>query len=96
MSPSALSHTIRNLEAKLDVRLFNRTTRSVALTEAGEQFLRRVRPVMADLEDAVNEVASTRNRPSGSLRISASELNCTTDIPPGRGPHRGRVSLQTV
>jgi DNA-binding transcriptional LysR family regulator len=73
VSPSALSHTIRNLEAKLDVRLFNRTTRSVALTEAGEQFLLRVRPAMADLEDAVNEAASARNRPSGSIRISASE-----------------------
>jgi len=73
VSPSALSHTIRNLEAKLDVRLFNRTTRSVALTEAGEQMLLRVRPAMADLEDAVNEAASARNRPSGSIRISASE-----------------------
>ncbi|MGU7778755.1 LysR family transcriptional regulator [Burkholderia sp. PU8-34] len=75
VSPSALSHTMRNLEAKLDVRLFNRTTRSVALTEAGEQLLRRVRPAMADLEDAMNEAASARNRPSGSIRISASELS---------------------
>ncbi|HEX7853503.1 MAG TPA: LysR family transcriptional regulator [Sphingobium sp.] len=73
VSPSALSHTIRNLETKLDVRLFNRTTRSVALTEAGEQMLRRVRPAMADLEDAVNEAASARDRPSGSIRISAAE-----------------------
>ncbi|WP_175817386.1 LysR family transcriptional regulator [Burkholderia diffusa] len=74
VSPSALSHAMRNLEARLDVRLFNRTTRSVALTEAGEQFLRRVRPAIADLEDAVNEAASARNRPTGSIRISASEL----------------------
>jgi DNA-binding transcriptional LysR family regulator len=73
VSPSALSHTMRNIEAKLDVRLFNRTTRSVALTEAGEQLLRRVRPAIADLEEAVNEVATARNRPSGSIRISASE-----------------------
>jgi DNA-binding transcriptional LysR family regulator len=73
VSPSALSHSIRNLESKLDVRLFNRTTRSVALTEAGEQLLQRVRPAIADLEDAVSEVASARNRPSGSIRISASE-----------------------
>ncbi|AIO68524.1 LysR family transcriptional regulator [Burkholderia oklahomensis] len=72
VSPSALSHAMRNLEARLDVRLFNRTTRSVALTEAGEQFLRRVRPAIADLEDAVNEAAA-HNRPSGSIRISASE-----------------------
>jgi len=73
VSPSALSHAMRNLEARLGVRLFNRTTRSVALTEAGEQFLRRVGPAIADLEDAVNEAASTRDRPSGSIRISASE-----------------------
>ncbi len=73
VSPSALSHAMRNLEARLGVRLLNRTTRSVALTEAGEQLLRRVRPAVADLEDAVNEVASARNRPSGSIRISASE-----------------------
>ncbi|WP_055325202.1 LysR family transcriptional regulator [Ralstonia solanacearum] len=73
VSPSALSHAMRNLEARLGVRLLNRTTRSVSLTEAGEQLLRRVRPAVADLEDAVNEVASERNRPSGSIRISASE-----------------------
>ncbi|HZZ09666.1 MAG TPA: LysR family transcriptional regulator [Paraburkholderia sp.] len=73
VSPSALSHAMRGLEARLDVRLFNRTTRSVALTEAGEQLLRRVGPAIADLEDAVNEAASARDRPSGSIRISASE-----------------------
>lgn len=73
VSPSALSHSMRGLEARLNVRLFNRTTRSVALTEAGEQFLRRVGPVIAELEDAVNETVSSRNRPSGSIRISAAE-----------------------
>lgn len=73
VSPSALSHTIRHLEAGLGVRLFNRTTRSVALTDAGELLLRRVRPAVADLDDAMNEVASSGDRPSGSIRISASE-----------------------
>ncbi|GFZ97489.1 LysR family transcriptional regulator [Dyella caseinilytica] len=73
VSPSALSHAIRNLEARLDARLFNRTTRSVALTEVGEQLLRRVQPAIADLDDAVNEVGSARDRPSGSIRISAAE-----------------------
>ncbi|MGF6770471.1 DNA-binding transcriptional LysR family regulator [Paraburkholderia sp. GAS199] len=73
VSPSALSHAMRGLEGRLGVRLFNRTTRSVALTEAGEQLLRRVAPAIADLEDAVNEVTSARDRPSGSIRISASE-----------------------
>lgn len=73
-SPSALSHAMRNLEAKLSVRLFNRTTRSVALTDAGEQLLRRVRPAVADLEDAINEAASMLSRPSGVIKISASEV----------------------
>ena len=73
VSPSALSHSTRGLEERLGVRLFNRTTRSVALTEAGEQLLQRVGPAMAELADAVNEVVSTRDRPSGSIRINASE-----------------------
>ena len=73
VSPSALSHAMRALEARLNVRLFNRTTRSVALTQAGELLLRRVRPAIADIEDAVNQAASVRDRPSGSIRITASE-----------------------
>lgn len=73
LSPSALSHAVRNMEARLNLRLFNRTTRSVALTEAGEQLLRRVGPALADLDDAVQEVTAARNRPSGTIRISASE-----------------------
>lgn len=73
VSPSALSHSIRNMEARLGVRLFNRTTRSVALTEAGEHLLQRAGPALADLEDAVVEVTSARNKPTGSIKISAAE-----------------------
>ncbi|MFK3971856.1 LysR family transcriptional regulator [Pseudomonas sp. NPDC087358] len=73
VSPSALSHSMRNLEARLEMRLLNRTTRSVALTEAGEQLLQGVRPLLRDLTNVVNEVTSARNTPSGSIRISASE-----------------------
>lgn len=73
VSPSALSHSMRGLEARLEMRLFNRTTRSVALTEAGEQLFQGVRPLLGDLENVVNEVTSARNTPSGSIRISASE-----------------------
>ncbi|WAH61213.1 LysR family transcriptional regulator [Pseudomonas silvicola] len=73
VSPSALSHSMRGLEARLELRLFNRTTRSVALTEAGEQLYRRVQPLLGDLECAVNDVTSERNTPSGSIRLSASE-----------------------
>nr|WP_256345540.1 LysR family transcriptional regulator [Pseudomonas sp. PD9R] len=73
VSSSALSHSMRNLEARLEMRLFNRTTRSVSLTEAGEQLLNGVRPLMNDLANVVNEVTSARITPSGSIRISASE-----------------------
>jgi DNA-binding transcriptional LysR family regulator len=75
LTPSALSHSIRGLEEKLNARLFNRTTRSVGLTEAGEQFYRRVQPLMTDLSEAVNEISTSRNRPSGSIRISAAEAS---------------------
>ena len=73
VSPSALSHSMRGLESRLELRLFNRTTRSVALTEAGEQLFQRVQPLLGDLECAVNDVTSERNTPSGSIRLSASE-----------------------
>lgn len=73
VSASALSHSMRGLESRLELRLFNRTTRSVALTEAGEQLFKRVQPLLGDLEAAVNEVTSERNTPSGSIRLSASE-----------------------
>lgn len=73
VSPSALSHSMRGLEARLELRLFNRTTRSVALTEAGEQLFQRVQPLLGDLECAVNDVTSERNTPSGLIRLSASE-----------------------
>lgn len=75
LSPSALSHSIRGLEEKLNARLFNRTTRSVALTAAGEQFFRRVQPLIADLREAVDDISTSRNRPSGSIRISAAEAS---------------------
>ncbi|EIK94293.1 LysR family transcriptional regulator [Pseudomonas sp. M47T1] len=73
VSPSALSHTMRNLEARLGLRLLNRTTRSVALTAVGEQLLRRILPALSDLDSAVTEVVSASVRPSGSVRISAAE-----------------------
>jgi DNA-binding transcriptional LysR family regulator len=73
VSPSALSHSLRKLEERLNVRLFNRTTRSVALTDAGEQLLRRVAPAIVDLSDAMDEVAASLNRPSGTIKISAAE-----------------------
>ncbi|HEV7816942.1 MAG TPA: LysR family transcriptional regulator [Janthinobacterium sp.] len=70
LSPSAVSHTVRQLEAKLGVRLFNRTTRSVSLTEAGEQLHERVAPLMSGLQTAVNQVSTSASRPAGLLRLN--------------------------
>ena len=71
VSPSALSHTLRGLEARWGVRLLNRTTRSVALTPAGEQLLQRLGPALKALEDALDEVNAFRDSPLGTLRINA-------------------------
>ncbi|MGN6319870.1 LysR substrate-binding domain-containing protein [Trinickia sp.] len=70
VSASALSQTIRALEAQLNVRLFNRTTRRVALTEAGGQFLERVRPALSMLEAAYESLDETRGEPTGTLRVN--------------------------
>ncbi len=74
VSPSALSQTIRTLEERLDVRLFNRTTRSVSLTEAGRQLLTRMQPLMQEFDAAFEEVTQLRGKPSGTLRICAPQM----------------------
>jgi DNA-binding transcriptional LysR family regulator len=73
MSPSALSHAVSALEQRMGVRLFHRTTRSVSLTEAGEQFLSRVNPALREISAAMDEVNAHRVTPTGTLRINASE-----------------------
>lgn len=70
LSPSAVSHTIRQLEARLEVRLFNRTTRSVSLTEAGTELYERVAPLMSGLQTAVRQVSKSASRPAGLLRLN--------------------------
>src|SRR6201996_6545507 len=71
VSVSSLSQRLRELEERLGVRLMNRTTRSVALTEAGEMLLARVAPAMLDVSGALEEVRGLRDVPSGRLRINA-------------------------
>jgi len=72
LSPSALSHRIATLEQRMGVRLFNRTTRSVSLSEAGEHFLARVEPALREISEAMEAVNEFRDAPMGTLRINAS------------------------
>lgn len=71
VSTTALSTTIAKVESSLETRLFNRTTRSVAVTEAGRIFLEQVGPVLQDLRAALDAVRSHNAGPSGTLRINA-------------------------
>jgi DNA-binding transcriptional LysR family regulator len=70
MSSSTLSQTIRGLEDSLGVRLLNRTTRSVELTEAGSQVLERVRPLLSDFAAVLGSVSQSRDKPAGRLRLT--------------------------
>lgn len=81
VSPSALSHQVATLEKRLGVRLFNRTTRSVALTEAGEHFLARVQPALRDIDEAVEAVNRFRDSPAGTLRLNTSEGGALRILP---------------
>jgi DNA-binding transcriptional LysR family regulator len=67
-----LSHAVAALEARLGVRLFNRTTRSVSTTDAGEQFIARVAPALVEIGGAIEEINSHRDTPAGTLRINTS------------------------
>src|SRR6201992_3926017 len=69
VSVSSLSQRLRDLEERLGVRLMNRTTRSVGLTEAGELLLARVGPAIADVGDALDQVRGLSGVPSGPLRV---------------------------
>jgi len=71
MSTTALSNSIAKLEQRLGIRLFNRTTRSVSLTDAGKTFVERVGPAMTDIHDAMLAAQSLQEVPTGTLRINA-------------------------
>ena len=72
ISASAVSHAVRDLEARLGVRLLNRSTRSVNLTEAGERYLARVLPALRELAQAADGLDELRDTPMGLLRINVS------------------------
>jgi len=73
MSQSSLSHTIRELEARLGVRLLTRTTRSVAPTQAGERLLQTIGPRFEEIDAEVSAVRDLREKPAGTIRITATE-----------------------
>ena len=82
VSQSALSHTIRGLEARLGLRLLTRTTRSVAPTEAGERLVRNVGPRFEEIETELNALSELRDKPAGTIRITTGEHAADTILWP--------------
>jgi DNA-binding transcriptional LysR family regulator len=78
LTPSALSHALRSLEEQIGIRLFNRTSRSVALTEAGERLHRRVQPAVREIGEALDEISTLAGQPMGTVRICASHIAAQT------------------
>ncbi|MER8407072.1 LysR family transcriptional regulator [Mesorhizobium sp. M1307] len=70
IAPSAVSHAVSSLEARLGVRLLARSTRSVAPTEEGAQLLERLRPALSEIELALESAIEARHRPAGNLRLT--------------------------
>src|SRR3954467_6699235 len=73
VSPSALSQTIRSLEARMGLRLLTRTTRSIGPTEAGERLIQTVGPRLEEVEVELAALTALRDKPAGTVRISAGE-----------------------
>jgi DNA-binding transcriptional LysR family regulator len=81
-SQSALSHTIKRLEARLGLRLLTRSTRSVAPTEAGERLIETLRPALDDIGAGLAALSALRDRPAGTIRINTSEHAAETVLWP--------------
>lgn len=81
-SASALSEAVRRLEEALGVRLLNRTTRSVALTEAGAQLIDRARPALSELAAALDSVSGDPEQPTGTLRLNVPTFVARHVLPP--------------
>src|ERR671911_21101 len=81
-SQSALSHTVRRLEARLGLRLLTRTTRSVAPTEAGERLIRAVGPAFDQIEAGLAALSELREKPAGTIRITTGEHAAETILWP--------------
>lgn len=86
VSQSALSHAIRGLEARLNVRLLTRTTRSVAPTEAGEQLIKTLAPLFSEIEAELIGVTERQDKIAGTIRITSSEHALTSTLWPRLKP----------
>jgi DNA-binding transcriptional LysR family regulator len=82
VSQSALSHTIRELETRLGVRLLSRTTRSVSPTEAGERLLRTAGPRLEEIKAEIEAISELRQKPAGTIRITAADYAADTILWP--------------
>jgi DNA-binding transcriptional LysR family regulator len=78
ITPSAVSHAMRDLEEEIGVRLLSRTTRSVAPTVPGEHLLKRVQPAFTEIREALGQVSGLRNKPAGRVRLLAPRLAVKT------------------
>jgi DNA-binding transcriptional LysR family regulator len=85
VSTSALSHAIRRLEEQIGVRLLARTTRSVLPTDAGEQLLARLRPALADIRGALDQISGLRDRAAGRVRLRVPRLAAMMVLAPKLG-----------
>jgi DNA-binding transcriptional LysR family regulator len=84
--PSTLSYAIKQLETRMGIRLLTRTTRNVALTQAGERLLRTMAPRMSEIEDEIAALTALRDTPSGSIRLTLSDHALETVVWPKLKP----------
>jgi DNA-binding transcriptional LysR family regulator len=82
VTPSALSHTMRHFEERIGVRLLNRTTRSVSLTDAGLRLLDRLRPAVEQISQALDDLKSEQGHPFWRLRLYVSHFAGVAVISP--------------
>lgn len=73
VAQSTLSHTIKQLEAQMGIRLLTRTTRNVALTEAGDRLLQTIAPRLTEIDEEIAALSAFRDKPSGSIRLTLSD-----------------------
>jgi DNA-binding transcriptional LysR family regulator len=85
VSPSAVSHSMRTLEEEIGVRLLARTTRSVSLTEAGEQLLGRLRPALTEVDETLEQISGQREKAAGRVRLLLPRLAIRSVLAPKLG-----------